>query len=114
MVVPIRHKAVRREIQGGQASLKVLAQQYRVNVKTIAKWWARKTVQDVRMGPKVPNSTVLTPEEEAACVAFRQNTLLPLYDCFYALQDSIPLLTRSSLHRRYQRHDISRLPKTQD
>ena len=43
-------------------------------------------------------------------MAFRRHTLLPLNDCLYALQDNIPLLTRSSLHRLYQRHDISRLP----
>ncbi|MCK9991896.1 MAG: hypothetical protein Dbin4_00416 [Alphaproteobacteria bacterium] len=55
-------------------------------------------------------STVLTPEEEAAAVAFRKYTLLPLDDCLYALQSSIPHLTRSSLHRCFQRHDISRLP----
>ena len=33
-----------------------------------------------------------------------------LDDCLYALQDSIPHLTRSSLHRLFQRHNISRLP----
>jgi hypothetical protein len=63
------------------------------------------------MGPKDPRSTVLTREEEAACVALRKHTLLPLDDCLYALQASIPKLTRSSLHRLYQRHDISRLPE---
>ena len=62
------------------------------------------------MGPKEARSTVLSPEEEAVCVAFRKHTLLPLDDCLYALQDSIPHLTRSSLHRLFQRHDISRLP----
>jgi transposase InsO family protein len=35
---------------------------------------------------------------------------LPLDDCLYALQATIPHLTRSSLHRCLQRHDISRLP----
>jgi len=35
--------------------------------------------------------------------------LLPLDDCFYALQPSLPHLTRSSLHRCLQRHGISRL-----
>lgn len=35
---------------------------------------------------------------------------MPLDDCLYALQPSIPHLTRSSLHRCLQRHDISRLP----
>ncbi|OWF56893.1 IS481 family transposase, partial [Xanthomonas vasicola pv. vasculorum] len=38
------------------------------------------------------------------------HTLLPLDDCLYALQPSIPHLTRSSLHRCLQRHGISRLP----
>ncbi len=44
-------------------------------------------------------------------VAFRQHTLLPLDDCLYALQASIPCLTRSSLHRCLQRHGINRLPQ---
>ena len=43
-------------------------------------------------------------------VAFRRHTLLPLDDCLYALQPSIPHLTRSALHRCLQRHGISRLP----
>ena len=63
------------------------------------------------MGPKAPRSTVLTPEEEAIAVAFRKHTLLPLDDCLYALQTTIPHLTRSSLHRLFQRHDVSRLPE---
>ena len=37
--------------------------------------------------------------------------MLPLDDYLYALQNSIPALTRSSLHRLFQRHDISRLPE---
>ena len=43
----------------------------------------------------------------------RRHTLLPLDDCLYALQPTIPHLTRSSLHRCLQRHDISRLPQTE-
>ena len=43
-------------------------------------------------------------------VAFRRHTLLPLDDCLYALQPSIPHLTRSALHRCLQRRGISRLP----
>jgi transposase-like protein len=49
-------------------------------------------------------------EEEAIIVAFRRHTLLPLDDCLYSLQSTIPHLSRSSLHRCLQRHDISRLP----
>src|SRR4051812_37041932 len=42
-------------------------------------------------------------------VGFRRHTLLPLDDCLYALQPTIPHLTRSSLHRCLQRHGIGRL-----
>ena len=64
-------------------------------------------------GPK-PASTVLTPAEEAAIVLFRQQTLLPLDDCLYTLQEAIPHLSRSALHRCFQRHGISRLPPSED
>ena len=37
--------------------------------------------------------------------------LLPLDDCLYALQATIPHLARSALHRCFQRHGISRLPE---
>ena len=37
--------------------------------------------------------------------------LLPLDDCLYALQSSIPSLIRSSLHRYFQCCGISRLPE---
>ncbi|GJE15286.1 IS481 family transposase ISMdi4 [Methylobacterium longum] len=53
---------------------------------------------------------MLSLEDEAVIVAFRRHTLLPLDDCLYALQPSLPHLTRSSLHRCLQRHGISRLP----
>jgi transposase InsO family protein len=103
--------AVRRAIQDSQESLRSLARHHAINPKTVAKWKKRTHVTDLPMGPKEPHSTVLTPEQEAACVAFRKHTLLSLDDCLYALQSSIPTLTRSSLHRCFQRHGISRLPE---
>lgn len=54
---------------------------------------------------------MLSIEEEAVTVAFPRHTLLPLDDYLYALQATIPYLSRSSLHRCLQRHGISRLPK---
>ena len=106
-------EAVRRAIQHSQESLRALAKRYGVNPKTIAKWKARKSVADLRTGPKELRSTVLTAEEEAVVVAFRRHTLLPLDDCLYALQPTIPHLTRSSLHRCLKRHGISRLPQVE-
>jgi transposase InsO family protein len=103
-------EAVRRAIQHSQASLRTLAARFGVNQKTIAKWKKRSSVADLPTGPKDAKSTVLSIEDEAIIVAFRRHTLLPLDDCLYALQPTIPQLTRSSLHRCLQRHGISRLP----
>ncbi len=102
--------AVRRAIQHSQESLIKLAARYDINPKTVLKWRKRAFVEDAPMGPKVRRSTTLTAEQEAIVVAFRKHTLLALDDCLYALQASIPQLTRSALHRCFQRHGISRLP----
>ena len=103
--------AIRAAIQRSKATVAQLANQYDLNEKTVRKWRKRTSVQDLPMGPKQARSTVLSAEEEAVCVAFRRHTLLPLDDCLYALQATIPHLTRSSLHRLFQRHEISRLPE---
>src|SRR5471032_1691125 len=101
-------EAIRRAIQHSQASLRALSKRYGINQKTVAKWRKRTSVADLPTGPKEPKSTVLSIEEEAIIVAFRKHTLLPLDDCLYSLQATIPHLTRSSLHRCLQRHGISR------
>jgi transposase InsO family protein len=103
--------AVRAAIQRSKAPLKELAARHGLNHKTVAKWRKRAFVHDAPMGPKTVRSTVLSPEEEAIIVAFRRHTLLPLDDCLYALQATLPNLTRSSLHRCLKRHGISRLPE---
>jgi hypothetical protein len=103
-------EAVRRAIQHSQESLRALAGRYGINPKTVAKWKKRTSVADLPTGPKDAKSSVLSVEDEAIVVAFRRHTLLPLDDCLYALQATIPHLTRSSLHRCLQRYGISRLP----
>ena len=107
-------EALRRAIQVCEESIAALAKRYDLNPKTVHKWKRRPFTHDERMGPKNPGSTVLTVEEEAIVVAFRQMTLLPLDDCLYTLQSSIPRLTRSTLHRCFWRHGISRrLPEVE-
>ena len=106
-------EAVRRAIQHSQESLRRLSKRYGINPKTVAKWRRRGSAADLPTGPKQARSTVLSVEEEAAVVAFRRHTLLPLDDCLYALQATIPRLTRSALHRCFQRHGISRLPEAE-
>jgi len=91
-----------------------LSKRFGINPKTVDKWRKRQTVEDLQAAPKNPRSTVLSVEEEAMIIAFRRHTLLALDDCLYALQPTIPHLTRSSLHQCFQRHNISRLPQMQD
>ena len=106
-------EAARRAIQNSQESIVRLARRYNLNPKTVAKWKRRDFVHDAKMGPKQPRSTSLSLAEEAIVVVFRKHTLLPLDDCLYALQATIPHLTRSSLHRCLQHHGISRLPEVE-
>ena len=87
----------------------MLAGRYVINQKTVAKWNKRVSVRDMPTCPKNAKSTVLSVEEEAIIVAFRKHSLLPLVDCLYALEPTIPKLTRSSLHRCLQRNGIARL-----
>src|SRR5437764_8054742 len=107
-------EAIRRAIQRSQESLRTVAKRHGINPKTVAKWRKRSFVADLPTGPKQPSSTVLSIEEEAVVVAFRRHTLLSLDDCLYALQPTIPHLTRSSLHRCLKRHGISRLPHVEN
>jgi hypothetical protein len=102
----IRHSHPLRQ----PADLAHMSYLHGINPKTVAKWKKHEFTADRRTGPTVPKSTVLSVEQEAIVVAFRKHTLLPLDDCPYALQATIPQLTRSSLHRCLERHGISRLP----
>ena len=104
---------VRRDIQNSKESLIKLSQKYGVNPKTILKWKKRDYTHDAKMGPKKIKSTVLSEGEEEAIVAFRKMTELPLDDVLYSLQETIPHLSRSSLHRCLKRHGCSVLPKKQ-
>ena len=90
---------VRQEIRLSKESIVKAAKGFGVNPKTIAKWRKREDTKDLPMGPKKIKSTVLSEAEEEAIVAFRKMTGLPLDDVLYSLQETIPHLTRSSLHR---------------
>ena len=104
-------EAVRRAIQHSQASLRELSQRYGVNPKTIAKCRKRTSAADLPTSPREAHFSTLSVEQEAITAAFRRHTLLPLDDCLYASQATIPQMTHSSLHRCPQRHGISRLPE---
>lgn len=104
-------QAVRRAIQHNQESLRKAARRFNVNWKTIARWRKRAFVEDLPMGPKLAKSTGLSQTEEAVIVTFRQKTQLPLDDVLYTLQETLPHLRRSSLHRCFVRHGVNHRPK---
>lgn len=107
-------EAIRREIRHSKESIAKAAAKFNVNPKTIIKWRKRDDTKDLPMGPKKIKSTVLSEAEEEAIVAFRKMTELPLDDVLYSLQETIPHLTRSSLHRCLKRHGCSVLPKKEE
>jgi len=107
-------EAIRREIRNSEESIAKAAARFNVNPKTIVKWRNREDTKDLPMGPKKIKSTILSDAEEEAIVAFRKMTELPLDDVLYSLQETIPHLSRSSLHRCLKRHGCSVLPKKQE
>lgn len=101
---------IRTEIQHSKESIAALAKRLSINPKTVLKWRQRLSVEDAPMGAKKLR-TVLSPLEEQIICAFRHKTLLPLDDCYVALKEEIPVLSRSNLHRCLKRYKISVLPK---
>lgn len=101
---------IREEIRNSKESIARLAERLSLNPKTVQKWRKAESVLDKRSGPKEPKSVLSTAEQQVIC-AFRRSTKLPLDDCYLALKDQIPALTRSNLHRCLKRNNLNVLPK---
>ena len=71
-------------MQSSQATTAALSRDLGVNVKALAKWGRRVTVEDRRTGATQPSSTVLNADEDAMIVAVRRPTLLPMDDCYWS------------------------------
>ena len=104
--------STRKKIQDSKESLKKLAKRYGITVSTVLKWKKRDFVHDAPRGENRRHSTVLSRQKEALIVAFRTHTLLPMDDCLYSLQKTIPKLNRSNIYPCLKRHGIQRLPKS--
>src|SRR5271166_7028585 len=94
---------VRRAIQLSEEKNIALAKRYGVRRKTIAKWKARESTSDARMGPTNPRASILTQDDEAIILAYRWRTRLPLDDCLDRLRRLMPKLSRSLLYRCLRR-----------
>ena len=62
--------------------------------------------------PGMARSRCCQRRRRSSSSPFADTRSLSLDDCLYALQATVPHLTRSALHRLFQRHGISRLPDT--
>jgi hypothetical protein len=103
---------MRRAIQASEENNTVQAARLGVNRKTIAKWRARDSTSDQRMGPKNPGSKVLSRDEEAIILAYRWRTRLKLNDCLVKLKRLMPHLSRSALYRCLKRWGLNRIGPT--
>ena len=74
--------AIRAVIQSSQATTAALNRDLGVNVKALAKWRKRVTIEDRKTGATQPSSTVPNADEDAMIVAVRRPTLLPIDDCY--------------------------------
>ncbi len=61
---------IRQKIQESKLSIAKLSAHYSISTKTVIKWKNRNHVNDKPSGLKNQRSTVLTPLQEAAVVAF--------------------------------------------
>ena len=69
-------------MQSSQATTAALSRDLGVNVKALAKWRRRVTVEDRKTGATQPSSTVPNADEDAMIVAVRRPTLLPMDDSY--------------------------------
>jgi len=100
---------IRRAIQASDEKNTVLSREYGVHRQTVAKWKARDTPFDARMGPKNPRSSVLTLNDEAIILAYRWRTRLSLNESLVRLRCLMPQLSRSALYRCLKRHGLSKI-----
>ena len=95
-----------KKIKSKKVFLLVIFKELGINFKTVMKWRKRDHVSDLPFGSKKLR-TVLTEIEEKAICIFRKTTNHSLDDCFIALKDTIPKLSRSNLHRCLKRNGLS-------
>ena len=101
----------RRLIQQSRDSDKARAAKMGLNVKTVAKWRRRETVDDAPHGRQSVPPTGLTDQQVVFVVAVRQLTRGSLDTLLPRLSEFIPGLSRSALYRAWRKWGVSRVPR---
>lgn len=102
----------RQFIRHSAQSCRVLAGQLCVAHSTIHTWKHREVVADRSCRPHTIHYA-LQDQEEQLVLFVRRSGELSLDDLLDTMQETLPHLRRSSLHRLLERHGCSRLPKKQ-
>lgn len=102
--------AIRAALQRSKASDAGLAAQYHLNPKTVRKWRKRTRSRICRWVRRTPGLQFCRRKKRLPVSRFESTRCCRSMIAFCALQAAIPNLTRSSLHRLFQPHGISRLP----
>ena len=104
-------RAQRRQIQQSEESDRALAARMGVNVKTVAKWRKRASIDDAPMGPKRSPEPSLNPGQEAAAVVLRKLTRASVQRLQWLLLNRISHMTLSTLYRCLRKWRVSSLPR---
>jgi len=102
---------IRRQIQNNrELSIDELAQKHGVSGQTVSKWKNRDFEQD---GPSAPKTVhyALSETERILAAGIRSSTWLSLDEIWEMLLDKNPSVSRSSVHRVFQREGINKVPK---
>lgn len=100
-------KSVRRAIQTSEDSVRTTALRYGVSPTTVQKWRQRQSVDDLPPGRRPRMAAIDNPGDELMLAWFRYAAILPLDDCLHVISHVHPQLSRSSLHRCFQRYGVS-------
>jgi len=100
----------RAMIKNSELPYRVLAEQLDISVATVHHWKHQESPQDKSCRPHTTHYALGVEESELA-LWMRRTGELPLDELHESLEELLPGVTRSSLHRLLVRHDCSRLPK---
>jgi len=103
---------IREIIQKSNLTNVELAQNYNVNVKTVAKWKDREFIEDKSSRPD-NIKYALTPLEKELIKVVRTMTWMELDDLTDTVIDIIPNANRSNVYRTLKAFDINRVPQEQ-
>jgi hypothetical protein len=100
---------IRRQLRFSRESVRALARRYHVSPTTVQKWKHRSFDDDLPSGPKRGHGKAVPQIIERSLIMFRRQTLLPLDDCYYALQLNMLGISRTTLYRYFKRRGLGSL-----